>query len=130
MSRVPDNLKYTQEHEWIEVHSDNTATIGITAYAQESLGDITFVDLPEMGQPLCQGDTFGVVESVKAASDLYMPISGEVIKINERLQDAPEIINADPYKEGWIVKILVGSQEELASLLSPAAYKDLTGEVV
>ncbi|MEM7674205.1 MAG: glycine cleavage system protein GcvH [Verrucomicrobiota bacterium] len=127
MSEIPAELKYTKDHEWLRLESDGTtATVGITAYAQESLGDITYVELPGAGDSVETGDTFGAVESVKAASDLYAPISGEVTAVNEALENAPELINDDPFGEGWIIKIEVPTDTDLSDLLDAAAYKALT----
>ena len=124
MSNIPAELKYTKEHEWVKVEGD-TVTVGITEYAQESLGDITFVELRQIGEKFDKEDTFGVVESVKAASDLYSPISGEVVETNESLEDAPETINSDPYTNGWIMKLKVSNSDELSELLSADDYKAL-----
>lgn len=123
MSQVPKNLKYTEEHEWVSVDEDGIATIGITDYAQESLGDIVFVELPEVGTTVEQGDSFVVVESVKAASEVYAPVSGEVVEVNEALNDSPENVNSSPYDHGWLVKIEVKNQEEIDDLMSAATYK-------
>ena len=116
---VPQELQYTRSHEWVRIE-DGTATIGITDHAQEELGDVVFVELPEEGTTLDAGDTFGTVESVKAVSDLYTPVGGEVVEVNSSLEDAPEKINDDPYGEGWIVKL---STSEEADLLSPEEYE-------
>ncbi len=117
----PDDLAYSREHEWVRV-VDGRATIGITSFAADELGDIVFVELPEVGATLTQFGTFGVVESVKAVSDLYAPISGEVIEVNEALRDAPELMNSDPFGEGWIAKVELGDRSELAALLDAAGY--------
>ena len=124
MSNVPEDLKYTKDHEWLKLENGN-ARIGITDYAQGSLGDITFVELPEVGDTFAEGDTFGVVESVKAASDLYMPVAGEVIEINQGLEAAPESVNDNPYGEGWIVSIKPADDSSVAALLDAAQYKEL-----
>ena len=124
MSNVPEDLKYTKDHEWLKLE-DGNAQIGITDYAQGSLGDITFVELPEVGDTFAEGDTFGVVESVKAASDLYMPVAGEVIEINQGLEAAPESVNDDPYGKGWIVRIKPADESSVAALLDAAQYKEL-----
>ena len=116
---TPDNLQYTKSHEWVRIE-DDTATIGITDHAQEELGDVVFVELPEVGATIEAGDAFGTVESVKAVSDLYTPVGGEVVEVNSSLEDAPEKINDDPYGEGWIVKL---STSEEADLLSPEEYE-------
>ncbi len=122
MSQVPSELKYTKDHEWLCACDEGTATIGITDYAQNSLGDVTFVELPQVGTSLAAGDSLGVVESVKAASDVYMPVSGEVIAVNEALADSPDLVNSDPYGQGWLVKVRLSAPEEVASLLSGEAY--------
>ncbi|CAI8344472.1 MAG: Glycine cleavage system H protein [Opitutia bacterium UBA7350] len=122
MSSVPENLLYTKDHEWVCVHDDGSATVGITDYAQESLGDITFIEFPEVGASFQSGDTFGVVESVKAASDLYMPASGEVIAINEDADGAPDLLNSDPYTAGWLLKIRLSDPSEVKSLLEASDY--------
>lgn len=119
---VPKDLLYTQEHEWVQME-DSIATIGITDFAQSSLGDITFVQLPKEGEELRKDDTFGVVESVKAVSDLYAPVSGRVIEVNEPLLKAPELLNDDPYSEGWMIKIETKDvDDELSDLMSPQDY--------
>jgi glycine cleavage system H protein len=125
MSQLPSELLYTKDHEWIQLHGDGTATIGITDYAQESLGDITFVEFPEVGAALESGETFGVVESVKAASDLYMPVSGEVIEINDEVDAAPELVNQDAFTQGWLLKIRLSDEAQVADLLKPEAYAQL-----
>lgn len=125
MSQIPTDLLYTAEHEWVRLHEDGTVTVGISDYAQESLGDITFVEFPTVGDELSQGDTFGVVESVKAASDLYMPLDGKVLEINEKVDESPELLNQDPFNEGWLLKLSVSDSSQLAALLSPEAYSEL-----
>jgi glycine cleavage system H protein len=125
MSSLPEDLLYTKDHEWIRISENGTAQIGITAYAQESLGDITFVEFPEKGITLSQGETFGVVESVKAASDLYMPISATVTKINEAVDSAPELVNQDPYVEGWLLEVKIKEGSDLSILLKPEDYAQL-----
>jgi glycine cleavage system H protein len=111
---VPEELQYTRSHEWVRTEGD-TATIGITDHAQDELGDIVFVELPETGATFDAGDSFGTVESVKAVSDLYAPVGGEVVEVNEALSESPEKINEDPYGEGWIVKIQVSGEVDLLS---------------
>lgn len=126
MSSIPDELQYTQDHEWLRREPEGQATIGITDYAQEQLGDVTYVELPEVGARYEAGETFGVVESVKAASDLYMPQTGTVLEVNATLNEAPEQLNSDPYAAGWVLKI----QPEDAGadgLLSPEDYRALVG---
>lgn len=124
MSTIRDDLKYTQDHEWISAEG-NIGKIGVSDFAQESLGDVTFVELPEIGASFAKGDAFGVVESVKAASDLYLPVSGTVVEVNEALEDTPELINSSPYDDGWIVKIELEEPSQVDELLSPTAYKGL-----
>jgi glycine cleavage system H protein len=119
----PSDLSYTPEDEWVRVE-DGEASIGITGYAQDQLGDIVFVDLPEPGRTFSKGETFGVIESVKAVSDLFMPLSGEVIARNERLADEPELVNESPYEDGWMIRVRIGNAEELDALLSADAYRD------
>jgi glycine cleavage system H protein len=121
---IPDDLQYTKSHEWVRME-DGTATIGITDHAQEELGDVVFVELPEEGATIEAGDSFGTVESVKAVSDLYTPVGGEVVEVNSSLEDSPEKINDDPYGEGWIVKL---STSEAADLLSPEEYEKVVEE--
>lgn len=125
MSKVPAHLKYADSHEWILDHGDGTVTIGITDHAQALLGDLVFVELPEVGAMLAAGDECGVVESVKAASDIYAPMSGEVLAVNDDLDGSPELVNSDPYEAGWIFKLKLASASELAVLLSADAYGDL-----
>ena len=122
MSEVPTELKYTKSHEWLRVEDDGLITIGISDHAQELLGDLVFVELPEVGTEFVAGDECCVVESVKAASDVYMPISGEIIEINEALADEPEIINSSPYDNGWLFK-MKPSAEELDDLMDADAYQ-------
>ncbi len=124
---VPGDLRYTKEHEWIRVEGDE-ATVGITDYAAAQLGDIVFVELPDAGRSIDQFATFGVVESVKAVSDLFAPISGQVIERNDALADRPELVNSDPYGEGWMVKVRVTEADQLGELLAPADYEQLTTE--
>lgn len=123
----PEELKYTEEHEWVLVE-DDLVTVGITDFAQDSLGDIVFVELPEIGMKVEAGKAFGVVESVKAVSDIYSPITGEVVEVNEELPDTPEILNTSPYEDGWMVKIRLSDPAELDDLLDADAYRELTEE--
>lgn len=125
MSQVPEALRYTKDHEWVKIHEDGTALVGITDYAQESLGDITFVEFPSVGDSFASGDTFGVVESVKAASDLFMPLEGEVVDINEEVDSEPELLNSDPYGKGWLLKIRVTDASQVDTLLDASAYSEL-----
>lgn len=122
MSSIPAELKYLDSHEWARVEADGTVTIGISDHAQEALGDLVFVEVPEVGKALKKGNAAAVVESVKAASDVYSPISGEVIAANETLGSAPELVNQDPYGQGWLYKIKPSNQDELSQLLDSAAY--------
>ncbi|MFP6893218.1 MAG: glycine cleavage system protein GcvH [Opitutales bacterium] len=125
MNNIPENLKYTKDHEWIRHESDGTCLVGITDHAQDSLGDVTFVELPAIGESFEEGATFGVVESVKAASDLYFPLSGEITEVNEILVDSPEKVNDDPYGDGWMVRIRPTDSSESGGLLSPEQYKEI-----
>src|ERR1051326_1538742 len=127
MSNIPSNLRYAKSHEWVRTESDGTVTIGITDYAQTSLGDITYVQLPKVGAALKAGETFGVVESVKAASDLYAPIAGTVTAVNATLNSAPETVNKSPYDDGWMLKVKPADAKAADSLLDAAAYGKLTG---
>lgn len=122
MSQIPKHLKYTEDHEWVLVE-DGIATVGITDYAQESLGDLVYVELPDVGTKVDAEDNFVVVESVKAASEVYAPVSGEVVEVNESLNDSPETINNAPYEDGWIAKIRISDPAEVENLMSAAAYK-------
>jgi glycine cleavage system H protein len=121
---IPEDLQYTKSHEWVRIDGD-TATIGITDHAQDELGDVVFVELPDEGATFDAGESFGTVESVKAVSDLYTPVGGEVVEANSALEDAPENINEDPYGEGWIVKLRTTDE---ADLLSPEEYKKVVEE--
>ena len=124
---VPKDLRYTKDHEWVKVDGD-VATIGVTDYAADQLGDVVFVDLPAVGKAVDQFATFGVVESVKAVSDLYAPLSGEVTEVNGELGSKPELINSDPFGEGWMIRVKVGNPDQLAELLDAAGYEQLTAE--
>ena len=123
---IPSNLYYTKEHEWIRVEG-NEAFVGITDYAQAELGEIVFVDINTEGETLAQGDVFGSVEAVKTVSDLNMPVSGEVLEINEAINDQPELVNNDPYGEGWMIKISVTNTDDLNNLLDAAGYQAFIG---
>ncbi|WP_298039155.1 glycine cleavage system protein GcvH [uncultured Desulfuromonas sp.] len=118
----PEDLKYTEEHEWV-LPEDDLVAVGITDYAQDALGDVVFVELPEVGVVLEAGKAFGVVESVKAVSDIYAPLSGEVVEINEELPDTPELINTSPYEDGWMIKIKVTDPGEVEDLMDAEAYQ-------
>jgi glycine cleavage system H protein len=117
----PEDLRYSKEHEWVRAE-DGRATIGITSFAADELGDIVFIELPEVGATLSQFGTFGVVESVKAVSDLFAPISGEVAEVNENLRDTPELLNTDPFGEGWIARVTLADAAELDNLMDATAY--------
>ena len=127
MSNIPADLRYAKSHEWLKLASDGTATVGITDYAQNSLGDITYVQLPKVGAALKAGTSFGVVESVKAASDIYAPVSGTVIEANGALESAPETLNKDPYEAGWLIKLKVADPAEAAALFDAAGYEKSLG---
>ena len=124
MNDIPADLKFLSSHEWARVESDGTITIGISGHAQDLLGDIVFVELPEVGQSLNAESDAAIVESVKAASDVYSPLSGEVIEVNSLLEDQPEIINSSPYEDGWFYKLNPSDMGELDNLLSPEDYSD------
>ncbi|WP_352338624.1 glycine cleavage system protein GcvH [Psychrobacter sp. 16-MNA-CIBAN-0192] len=124
MSNIPAELKYIASHEWLRLEDDGTITVGITEHAQDLLGDVVFVELPEVGANITVDEEIAVVESVKAASDVYAPISGEVIAINENLEDEPETINSDPYGEGWLYKMKATNLEDYESLLSAEEYEN------
>ncbi|MBO5404476.1 MAG: glycine cleavage system protein GcvH [Paludibacteraceae bacterium] len=123
---IPSNLRYTKEHEWIRVEGE-VAYVGITDYAQSELGEIVFVDINTEGETLAQNEVFGSVEAVKTVSDLNMPVEGEVLEINENINDQPELVNNDPYGEGWMIKIRVVSPAELDTLMDAEAYKEFIG---
>ncbi len=120
----PSELKYTKDHEWIRIEG-NVGTIGITEYAQGELGDIVFIELPAIGKKIESGQSFGTVEAVKAVSDLYAPISGEVKELNKEIQDSPELVNKEPYERGWMIKVTLSHPEEVKNLLDAEAYKKL-----
>lgn len=123
---APANLKYTKEHEWIRIEGD-VAYVGITDYAQSELGEIVFVEVETVGETLKEGEVFGTVEAVKTVSDLYLPIDGEILEFNESLMDAPELVNDDPYNDGWMVKVAVSDATQADNLLSAAEYEALIG---
>jgi glycine cleavage system H protein len=124
---VPDDLKYSKEHEWVRLDGD-VATIGITHFAQDQLGDVVFVELPGPGSTVRQFASLGVVESVKAASDVYAPVSGEVVERNVKVIESPELVNSSPFEDGWLVKVKLADKAELAKLLSPGDYRSHIGE--
>jgi glycine cleavage system H protein len=121
---IPANLRYTKDHEWIKVEGD-TALVGITEYAQGELGDIVFIEVETVGENLGKGDVFGTIEAVKTVSDLYMPVSGNVIELNANLNNAPDLVNKDPFGEGWLIKVKINNVNEVESLLDAAQYKSL-----
>lgn len=123
---TPSELKYTKDHEWIKVEGD-TATIGITDYAQGELGDIVFVDVDTVDEDLNEGDVFGSVEAVKTVSDLYLPVAGTVLEVNADLEDQPELLNTDPYGKGWIIKLKISDSADLSTLLSAEQYQEVVG---
>jgi glycine cleavage system H protein len=125
MSNIPADLKFTKDHEWLKPEADGTATVGITDYAQTTLGDVTFVELPEQGTHLDAGASLGVVESVKAASDVYMPVAGTVTEVNSALADDPGAINSDPYGAGWMIKVRPDNAADLSGLLTADEYRAL-----
>jgi glycine cleavage system H protein len=125
MANVPEDLHYSKDHEWVRVDG-NTAVIGITDYAQKSLGDVVYVELPKPGDEFAANESFGSVESVKAVSEMFTPVSGEVIEVNETLADEPEKVNADPYGEGWMIRVKMSHPGEVDSLLTAAEYEDFT----
>lgn len=122
---VPSKLKYTREHEWIRNNEDGTGTIGITDFAQQELGDIVFVELEEPGFEFQQNDSFGTVEAVKTVSDLFAPVSGEILEINDQLEDDPEAVNRDPYGDGWLVRVKLTAEDELDQLLTNDQYQTI-----
>ena len=127
MSDIPEDLRYTEEHEWVRVEGDEVV-VGITDHAQDALTDIVYVELPEVGTSVMAGDGFGSVESVKSVSEIFAPLSGELSSVNEALEDAPELINDDPYGTGWIVRMRLADNEVLGGLLDAAGYRALLGE--
>jgi glycine cleavage system H protein len=127
MSEIPEELRYSDEHEWVRVEGD-TGVVGITAHAVERLGGIVFVELPEVGNRIDADDSFGVVESPKAMADLYAPVSGEIVEVNSALEEHPELVDNDPYGEGWMIKIQMDNAEEAGKLKDPEAYAELISE--
>lgn len=123
----PADLKYTKDHEWVKITEGNTALIGITEFAQQELGDIVYVDISTVGSALQEGEIFGTVEAVKTVSDLFLPVAGTVLEINAGLEKKPELVNSDPYGEGWMIKISVNALEDVNALLDAAAYEQLVG---
>jgi len=123
---VPDNLKYTPEHEWIRVEGDEIV-VGITDFAQGELGDVVFVEIETEGETLSMGDTFGTIEAVKTVSDLYMPVDGEILEVNAALEDTPEVVNSKPFSDGWMIRVKMSDPSQLDELLSPEEYRSLIG---
>jgi glycine cleavage system H protein len=128
MSNIPKELRYATTHEWIRAEGEGVYTVGISEHAQDLLGDMVFVDLPDVGDAVAQADDCAVAESVKAASDIYAPLTGEVVEINEQLEDAPELVNSDPYGEGWMFKIKAEDESEVESLLDAEGYENSIDE--
>ena len=124
MKELPDDLRYTESHEWVRDNGDGTVTVGITNYAQERLGDLVFIELPKVGIQKSAGEVCGVVESVKSASDLYAPLAGEILEVNDSLGDSPEAVNADPYGEGWIYQMTPEDSSDLEPLMDAVAYQE------
>lgn len=129
MSQIPADLKYIETHQWVRVASDGTATVGITDFAQDQLGDVVFVELPEVGATVTGGEEAGVAESVKSASDVFSPVTGEVVEINESLDEEPEKLNDDPYGEGWLFRVKLADKGELDGLMDADAYAELVADV-
>ena len=128
MSEIPAELKYSRDHEWVRSEDDGSVLIGITDHAQQALGELVYVELPETGQTVAQGDACAVVESVKAASDVYAPLAGQVVEANQVLADEPELVNNSPYQDGWIIRLEPVSQAELEELLTAEAYEQFLAE--
>lgn len=124
MSEIPSDLRFSESHEWVSQEEDGVVKVGITDHAQEQLGDLVFVELPEEGASFGQGDACAVVESVKAASDIYCPVSGEIVAVNEALVDGPEIVNNDPYNDGWLFSVRLDDADELEGLMDADAYRE------
>lgn len=124
----PENLRYTEEHEWVRLAEDGTATVGITDFAQSELGDIVYIEIETEGEELDANEVFGSIEAVKTVSDLFLPVAGTVTEVNEKLEDAPETVNEDPYGEGWLIKMQVADIADIETLLTVEAYKKLIGQ--
>ncbi|HZS06654.1 MAG TPA: glycine cleavage system protein GcvH [Blastocatellia bacterium] len=127
MAKYPDNLQYTKDHEWLKIEGD-LGRAGITEFAQEALGDIVYVELPKIGEKFSAGEPFGSVESVKSVNEIFIPVSGEVVEINEVLADSPELVNEDPYGKGWMIRFRITDSSEVDSLLSSSEYEDFISE--
>ncbi len=123
----PEDLKYTKEHEWVRIEDGNIAIVGITDFAQSELGDIVFIEIETEGDELAENDVFGSVEAVKTVSDLFLPVAGKVLEVNSKLVDEPELVNNDPYNEGWLIKMEINNLDDLGALMDVVAYKDLIG---
>ncbi len=123
--KIPDNIKYTKNHEWLRVEG-NEAYVGITDFAQSELGDVVFVEVETVGETIKKGESFGSVEAVKTVSDIFMPVSGEILEFNKNIEDSPELVNQDPYEKGWIIKIKITNPDEVNELLSSEKYKEIT----
>ena len=128
MSEIPADLKYIETHQWVRVADDGTATVGITDFAQEQLGDVVYIGLPDVGDTVTGGEEAGVAESVKSASDVFSPVTGEVIAINEALEDEPEKVNEEPYGDGWLFRVRLSDDGELEGLMDAAGYRDLLAD--
>ncbi len=124
----PEDLRYTEEHEWVRLAEDGTATVGITDFAQSELGDIVYVEIETAGEDLDGNEVFGSIEAVKTVSDLFLPIAGTVLEVNDQLEDAPEIVNNDPYGKGWLIKMTVADVADIENLLTVEAYRELIGQ--
>lgn len=124
---VPSNLKYTKDHEWIKVEGD-VATIGVTDFAQSQLGDIVFIEIETVGETLAKEEVFGTIEAVKTVSDMFMPVAGEVLEVNPKITEQPDVVNKDPYGDGWMIKVKIANSAELNELLSPEQYKGTINE--
>jgi glycine cleavage system H protein len=125
MANIPDDLHYSKDHEWVRVDG-NVAVVGITDYAQDSLGDVVYVELPKVGEKFAANESFGSVESVKAVSEVFCPVAGEIVGVNDSLNDAPEKVNQDPYGEGWMIRVAMSNSGEVDSMLTAAEYEDFT----
>ncbi len=128
MGTFPEDLKYTKEHEWIRLEDDDIIIVGITDFAQGELGDIVYVEVETQGQTIAKDELFGTIEAVKTVSDLFMPVSGEVIEFNETLEDDPELVNSSPYEDGWMIKIKMSNKDEVNELMSHSEYAELIGQ--
>ena len=122
--KIPDDLKYTKDHEWLRIDGD-AGYVGITDFAQKELGDIVFVEIETQGQSLAREEAFGTIEAVKTVSDLYMPVSGKVLEVNDQLENSPEVINQDPYEKGWMIKLEIENKEEVEQMLNASAYNEI-----